>query len=87
MPGEYPLPFLDREATDDLLMALGFEFQGLDPELLLDTPEQRRMFTALQALIAGAIAEWSDARPEGDEETWDSYNNELNTWAQEWLVG
>lgn len=86
MPGEYPLPFLSREDTDDRLKVLGFTFRGLDPELLLGT-RQRKMFTALQELIAGAIAEWSDARPEGDEETWDNYNNELNTWVQEWLVG
>lgn len=86
------LPFLSREEMDEKLKVLGFEFYTYSwpshhTELLEDTPEQRIKFQALQELIAGAIAEWSDARPEGDDETWDGYNEELNTWAQEWLVG
>lgn len=80
---DYPPPFLDREATDILLEELGFRFH---PHGYLE-PGQEKKFTALQELIASAVAAWSDARPEGDEETWESYNNELQEWAQEYLVG
>jgi hypothetical protein len=83
---DYPKPFLNREEANERLRVLGFEFTDeVDPRLV-DSPQGRQKFTALQELIAAAVAEWSDARPdEGD--SWDRYDNELQEWAQEWLAG
>lgn len=81
---DYPRPFMAREEVHQAMEALGFTF---DPNYHLPSDGQEKQFTALQELIAAAIAEWSDARPEGDEDTWDRYDNELQEWAQEWLIG
>lgn len=81
---DYPLPFLSPEEARKRMEALGFIF---DPHYNLPIDGQEKRFQALQELIAGAIAFWSDARPEGDDETWEHYNNELNEFAQEYLVG
>jgi hypothetical protein len=81
---DYPRPFLTQEEVHERMEALGFTF---DPNYHLPSDGQVKQFVALQEIIAGAIAEWSDARPEGDDETWGSYDNELQEWAQEWMVG
>jgi hypothetical protein len=82
----YPRPFLDREEADERLRALGFEFTDeVDPKLA-SSEANRARFTALQELIAGAVAEWSDARPD-EGSAWDQYDLELQEWAQEWLAG
>lgn len=93
-----PRPYLTRERTNEILEVLDFNFQPNGQ--LRDYPEQRVRFGALQELIAGAIAEWTDEKPEvgegphGEEvpddvleAAWGDLNEELQEWAQEWLVG
>lgn len=80
----YPKPFLSREDANKRMMVLGFRFEMLGDYQVL-AQGQEMQFLALQELIAAAIAEWSDSRPEG--EGFDEMNNELQDYAQEWLVG
>lgn len=85
MEGQRPKPHLTRERTDELLVALGFEFNIAGQ--LIDTLEQRLRFGNLLELIAGAIADWADVEPEAGVTTWDSITNELEEFAEEYLVG
>jgi hypothetical protein len=80
-----PRPYLPATRVQELMEILGFEFRD-DVPLPVDTPEGRLKFSALMEIIAGAIAEWADVEPE-DEQTWGGLANELQDWAQEYLVG
>ena len=99
-PGDnqLPRPYLNREATNERLRALGFIFNpnGNLSESATSSggwTDQRKQFVAIQELIAGAIAEWGDIKDDfGDagivrEMTPASINEELLEWAEEWLIG
>lgn len=88
-PGDnqLPKPYLNREETNKRLEILGFEFtEAYHSGQLVDTPEFRDQFVALQELIAGAIGEWA-AVEASDDIRIDQVNQELLEWAEEWLVG
>jgi len=98
-PGDHnlPRPYLTRAATDARLTTLGFNFHtknclycGYPPnhsEGMLISGQERQL-QAMMDLIAGAIAEWADVKDDFDEEGGsEAIDQELQTWAQEWLVG
>jgi len=93
-PGNHnlPFPYLNRELTNRRLEILGFHFDstkqadGTWTEYLHDSPVGRERYAAIQEIIAGAIAEWSDVHPDEDR-NWEDIDNELQEWVQEWLVG
>lgn len=70
---------MNSEEVKNLLANIGFEFD--EDDQLTDTPTQRLMFGSLQRLIAGAILDWVD-EPRTDETV-----NEVEEWAQEWMIG
>lgn len=90
-------PHLTREETNERMRTLGFT---VNPDgTLEDTEEGRLKFVAIQELIAGGIADWADPDPyerDGNYEekkllttnqAWERLNEELQTSAQEYLVG
>jgi hypothetical protein len=83
-----PKPYLDRNETDIRLEILGFEFYD---GLLVGGQEEKLM--ALEELISGAIAEWADVKDDfgsdedGGEVTPERVTNELQEFAEEYLVG
>jgi len=85
--GSQPRPFLDSEEVHDRLKILGFEFEKEDDRYPIDNPAGRLKFSALMELIAGGIAEWADVEEEPGTTTFEQINNELNDFAQEFLIG
>lgn len=70
-------PYLTREATNQILEKLGFDFHI---DWRLRTGQEDKV-QALEELIAGAIAEWANV------EVGENTVAELQEWAEEWLFG
>lgn len=75
-------PYLTRDEVNDCLKQLGFDFQD---QQLVDTPEGRKKFTALQSIIIAAIADWADV--DDDMVVGIDVNQQLLEWTEEFLVG
>jgi hypothetical protein len=72
-----PPPYLSNDEILDRLEILGMDF---DP-YPIPKPGWEKQFQALQDIIAAAIASWVDLEVD------DSTNDELQEWAQEFLIG
>ena len=71
---------MTREEANQHLVDLGFEFQDTD---LIDSPEARKRFSALQKLMAGFALDQAGI---GNHPT-DRQLLGMEENAQEWLVG
>lgn len=90
----YPRPFLTREETNRLLERIGFKFKAdgtLDDGVFDNTIRYRRIvrdrLEALETLLGGAIAEWTDIEPTEEGQTIADIDAELQEWTEEWLFG
>lgn len=79
-------PYLTRAETNERLQVLGFTFSP-GSDLPDDTEDGRKKLQALMDLIGGAIASWVNLEDDIRDGFPGEVHQELQEWAQEWLVG
>lgn len=78
-----PRPYLTHEEVNERLEDLGFH---IDDALDFPPGYQKKKFVALQELIAGAIADFTDVEDDEPPESIEEVNQELLHFVEVYLV-